>query len=67
MLPLQSDLKNIFRNVIDECNQCGDFLDDDMIVTNVKVMSRNEIIEMLKNGRNEESDELDFDEEQEED
>lgn len=67
MLPLQSDLKNIFRNVIDECNQYGDFLDDDMIVTNVKIMSRNEIIEMLKNSRYHDSEELDFEDEQEED
>jgi hypothetical protein len=67
MLPLQSDLKRIFRNIIDECNQYGDFLDDDMIVTNVKVMSRNEVIEMLKQNKKqdfeqqEESDESDED------
>ncbi len=67
MLPLQSDIKSVFRNVIDECNQYGDFLDDDMIVTNVKIMSRNEIIEMLKNSKYQETDELDFDDEQEED
>lgn len=67
MLPLQSDIKNIFRNVIEECNQYGDFLDDDMIVTNVKIMSRNEIVEMLKNSKNHESDDLDFDDEPEED
>lgn len=67
MLPLQTDIKNLFRNVIDECNQYGDFLDEDMIVTNVKVMSRNEIIEMLKNGKFQEGDELNFDDEQDED
>lgn len=60
MLPLQSDIKNVFRNVIDECNQYGDFLDDDMIVTNVKIMSRNEIIDMLKNGRIDEQEEIDY-------
>jgi hypothetical protein len=59
MLPLQSDIKKVFRNVIDECNQYGDFLDDDMIVTNVKIMSRNEIVEMLKHNRDEEFDEFD--------
>jgi len=58
MLPLQSDLKKLFRNVIDECNQYGDFLDDDMIVTNVKVMSRNEILEMLKQNKDDDFDEL---------
>ncbi|HSO88693.1 MAG TPA: hypothetical protein VLQ91_19220 [Draconibacterium sp.] len=58
MLPLQSDLKKIFRNIIDECNQYGDFLDDDMIVTNVRVMSRNEILEMVKQNRNQDFDDF---------
>ncbi len=67
MLPLQSDLKQIFRNIIDECNQYGDFLDEDMIVTNVKIMSRNEIIEMLKQNETPQFDEYEEDDEQEED
>ena len=67
MLPLQSDLKQIFRNIIEECNQYGGFLDDDMIVTNVKIMSRNEIIEMLKQNKNEQFDEYEEDEESNED
>ena len=58
MLPLQTDLKKVFRNIIDECNQYGDFLDDDMIVTNVKVMSRNEILKMLTQSREEDFDEF---------
>ena len=51
MLPLQTDLKSAFRNIIDECNQYGDFLNDDMILTNVKMLSRNEITEMLRSGQ----------------
>jgi hypothetical protein len=58
MLPLQTDLKTVFRNIIDECNQYGDFLDDDLIVTNVKVMSRNEILEMLKQKKEEDFDDF---------
>ncbi len=58
MLPLQTDLKKVFRNIIDECNQYGDFLDDDLIVTNVKVMSRNEILEMLKQKKEEDFDDF---------
>jgi hypothetical protein len=58
MLPLQSDLKKIFRNIIEECNQYGDFLDDDMIVTNVRVMSRSEILEMVKQNRNQDFDDF---------
>lgn len=50
MLPLQTDLKMVFRNIIDECNQYGNFLNDDMILTNVKMLTRNEITDMLKNG-----------------
>ena len=67
MLPLQSDLKQIFRNIIEECNQYGGFLDDDMIVTNVKIMSRNEIIEMLKQNANEQFDEYEEDDEPDDD
>jgi hypothetical protein len=67
MLPLQSDLKQIFRNIIEECNQYGGFLDDDMIVTNVKIMSRNEIIDMLKQNANEQFDEYEEDDESNED
>ncbi|GAB1452994.1 hypothetical protein MASR2M47_30500 [Draconibacterium sp.] len=67
MLPLQSDLKQIFRNIIEECNQYGDFLDDDMIVTNVKIMSRNEILDMLKQSGNDQFDDFEEFDEPEED
>lgn len=52
MLPLQVDIKNVFQNVVDECNQYGGFLEEDMIVTNVKVMSRSEIIQLLHQNKN---------------
>lgn len=54
LLPLKTDIKQVFNNVIEECNQYGDFLNDDMIITNVKVLSRGEIIQMLN--KNEDSD-----------
>ena len=47
MLPLKADIIAVFKNVVEECNQYGNFLDEDMIVTNVKIMSRGEIIQML--------------------
>jgi len=58
MLPLKADIKSVFRNIIDECNQYGGFLDDDMIVTNVKIMSRSEIIQLLHQNKNQEFDDL---------
>lgn len=65
MLPLQSDLKKVLRNIIDECNQYGNFLDEDMIVTNVKIMSRSEILDMLRQNKNRKNE--DFDEDFEDD
>ncbi len=47
MLPLQADIRKVFQDIIDECNQYGNFLDEDMIITNVKALSRSEIIQLL--------------------
>ncbi|MDB4582062.1 hypothetical protein N9164_02820 [Draconibacterium sp.] len=58
MLPLMVDIKKVFQNVIDECNQYGNFLNEDMIVTNVKVMSRGEIIQLLHQSKSKKPDEL---------
>lgn len=60
MLPLKADLKDIFRNVVDECNQYGNFLLEDMIVTNVKVLSKGEIIQMLNKSEDDETEFLDI-------
>ncbi|TFH27917.1 MAG: hypothetical protein E4H10_02275 [Bacteroidia bacterium] len=51
LLPMQYSLKSVFREAIDECNRYGDFLNDDFIVTNVRVLSFQEIEEFLE-GRN---------------
>lgn len=58
MLPLHANIKKVFQNVVDECNQYGNFLNRDLIVTNVKVMSRSEIIQLLHQNRNQNFDEL---------
>lgn len=47
MLTLHVDIREIFQNVINECNQYGGFLKEDMIVTNVKKLSRSEIIQLI--------------------
>jgi hypothetical protein len=58
MLPLSADIRQVFQNVVDECNQYGNFLEEDMIVTNVKIMSRSEIIQLLHQSKNQDFDEL---------
>lgn len=52
LLPITADIKDIFSNVIEECNQFGNFLEEDMIITNVKVLSRSEILDIINNQKN---------------
>jgi hypothetical protein len=56
ILPLKALLKDIFRGIIDECNQYGDFLDEDMVITNVKRLNTVEIVEILEQQRNQAGD-----------
>jgi hypothetical protein len=51
ILPLKAQLKDIFRGIIDECNQYGNFLDEDMVITNVKRLNTTEIVEILQQQR----------------
>ena len=43
LLPVKSDIQGVFSSIIDECNQYGDFVRQDIIITNVKRMSIAEI------------------------
>jgi hypothetical protein len=43
LLPVKSDIQNVFSSVINECNQYGDFIRQDIIITNVKRMTIDEI------------------------
>ena len=47
VVPISSDLTKLFREGIDECNQFGDFLSPEFIVTNMKEFSEEEIQEAL--------------------
>ncbi|MEN8230385.1 MAG: hypothetical protein ABFS38_19640 [Bacteroidota bacterium] len=48
LLPMNYSLKMVFQEAINECNQYGNFLEEDYIVTNVKTFSFKEIKEFLK-------------------
>jgi hypothetical protein len=48
LLPMKYPLKSVFSEAIAECNRYGDFLNDDFIVTNVRVLSFEEIEEFLE-------------------
>lgn len=48
LLPMNYSLKQVFSEAITECNQYGEFLNDDFIVTNVKTLSFQEIRAFLE-------------------
>ena len=52
LIPIDVTIKEIFKKTIQECNQYGDFLMENFIVTNVKELSRNEIKEFINNRKN---------------
>lgn len=43
LLPVKSDIQTIFSDIISECNLFGDFIRQDIIITNVKKMNFDEI------------------------
>ncbi|HZL11315.1 MAG TPA: hypothetical protein VFC65_15090 [Prolixibacteraceae bacterium] len=43
LLPVKTDLQLVFSGIINECNQYGDFVRQEIIITNVKRMSVGEI------------------------
>lgn len=47
LLPLKTDLQPLFAGIIDECNQYGNFLHENMIITNVKKLNDTEILHLL--------------------
>jgi len=51
---LKKDIKIIISNIIAECNQYGDFLDEKFILTNVRTFRNDEIEKLLKNKKNQE-------------
>ena len=48
IVPLKVALKDVFRSAIVECNQYGDFMKSNFIITNVKELNLAEIKDFLK-------------------
>ncbi len=43
LMPVKTDIQGVFSSIINECNQYGDFVRPDIIITNVKRMNVDEI------------------------
>lgn len=52
LLPVTSNVEQVSVQVITECNQYGNFLDEEMIITNVKILTRNEILDIIQQHEN---------------
>lgn len=48
MIPMKINIKNIFTEAIEECNQYGNFLVTNFIISNVKTMSFDEIRQYVR-------------------
>jgi hypothetical protein len=55
LLPLKAPIPEIIQEVISECNNYGNFLSEDVLITNMKKFSNKEIIEIIEK-QNEEHD-----------
>jgi hypothetical protein len=55
LIPIEAPIRDLFLNTIEECNQYGDFLRRNFIVTNVKQLTLDEINDFLD--KNDSSDE----------
>lgn len=47
LIPVKADIKAVLDNVISECNQYGDFLSKSFTITNVKELTKEEVLEIL--------------------
>ncbi len=48
LLPVKAVLKDVFTSLIDEVNQYGDFLNEDVIITNIKKLDKKEISKIIE-------------------
>lgn len=48
LLPVKSDIQGVFSSIINECNQYGDFVRQDIIITNIKRMKVEEIQNFIR-------------------
>jgi hypothetical protein len=50
VIPLQVPIQPLFERVIEECNLYGNFLDKECLITNVKILSGNQIRNLMARG-----------------
>ncbi len=48
LIPFKVPFQNVFKSALEECNQFGNFLKPNFLVTNVKILSRKEIKDFVE-------------------
>ena len=61
LIPFDVAFQDILRSALVECNQYGDFLQENFMVTNVKALSIKEIKDFVENNKHPDKDDLTFD------
>jgi hypothetical protein len=56
LFPLKAEVSQMIQQLLDECNQYGDYISENIIITNIKKYNYEEIVELLKNYENEHED-----------
>ncbi|MFA6400646.1 MAG: hypothetical protein WCX31_03335 [Salinivirgaceae bacterium] len=59
LIPFEIPIQKIFRSAVDECNQFGNFLKPNFLITNVKVLSNKEIKDFVEKNEIPDTDKLD--------
>jgi len=59
LIPFEIPIQNIFRKAVDECNQFGNFLKTNFLITNVKILSNKEIKDFIEKNEIPEANKLD--------
>lgn len=62
LMPLNTSFSKVFSSAIEQCNEFGDFLQSDFLITNVKILSHDEIRNIVENKDfySEDSDDIDM-------
>jgi hypothetical protein len=58
LIPLSVHLNNLFEEIVTECNQFGDFLQSNFIVTNVKELEEEEIYKIIESAENTDDEDI---------
>ncbi|HAN00108.1 MAG TPA: hypothetical protein DCQ26_16030 [Marinilabiliales bacterium] len=59
LIPFEVAFQNVFKTALEECNQFGNFLKPNFLVTNVKVLSKKEIKDFVEKNELPDADKLD--------